>query len=183
MPEQLLGVADEFFPIERADEAFTVEEEFLASHSDFKLLNASAILSQQQINLDTGKYLKLLPHIHHTDGFFAAVFEKVDPAAAPVNASKDAEKNKMDVEVESLAKLKTKKAPAIKKGNAIKSEVTESMPVKTKAVAKSKVPTKALKEKILKDIPAKEVEVKAPKVKAITLNKVEKPKTAKAIKE
>ncbi|HAF00945.1 MAG TPA: hypothetical protein DCG63_06570 [Methylophilaceae bacterium] len=26
--------------------------------------------------LDRGDYLKLLPHVHGTDGFFAAVFEK-----------------------------------------------------------------------------------------------------------
>jgi len=37
-------------------------------------------MAQQGIALDTGKYLSLLPHIHGTDGFFAAVFEKkVDP--------------------------------------------------------------------------------------------------------
>jgi 16S rRNA C967 or C1407 C5-methylase (RsmB/RsmF family) len=27
--------------------------------------------------LNTGKYLQLLPHVHGTDGFFAAVMEKV----------------------------------------------------------------------------------------------------------
>ena len=45
---------------------------------DFKLCNAAEILRTQQIDLDTGNYLKLLPHLHHTDGFFAAVFEKND---------------------------------------------------------------------------------------------------------
>jgi 16S rRNA (cytosine967-C5)-methyltransferase len=58
------------------DENENIAEQFLASHPDFKLLNAAEILSQQQIALDTGPYLKLLPHLHHTDGFFAAVFEK-----------------------------------------------------------------------------------------------------------
>ena len=58
------------------DENENIAEQFLASHPDFKLLNAAEILSQQQIALDTGPCLKLLPHLHHTDGFFAAVFEK-----------------------------------------------------------------------------------------------------------
>jgi 16S rRNA (cytosine967-C5)-methyltransferase len=33
--------------------------------------------------LDTGKYLKLLPHLHGTDGFFAAVFEKKQAVSEP----------------------------------------------------------------------------------------------------
>lgn len=60
------------------DENEHVAEAFLAAHPEFRLLEANAILSQQQIPLDTGKYLKLLPHLHQTDGFFAAVFEKVN---------------------------------------------------------------------------------------------------------
>lgn len=59
-----------------SDENEQIAEQFLASHPDFKLVNAAEILSQQQITLDTGPYLKLLPHLHQTDGFFAAVFEK-----------------------------------------------------------------------------------------------------------
>jgi len=35
--------------------------------------------------LDTGPYLKLLPHLHNTDGFFAAVFEK-QSGTEPVSA-------------------------------------------------------------------------------------------------
>ena len=55
-----------------------IAEQFIAKHPEFKLLNAAEILSSQQIALDTGDYLKLLPHLHHTDGFFAAVFEKAE---------------------------------------------------------------------------------------------------------
>ena len=58
------------------EENETIAEQFLAQHPEFKLLNAAEVLQQQQINLDTGEYLKLLPHLHQTDGFFAAVFEK-----------------------------------------------------------------------------------------------------------
>ena len=155
----------------------------MASHPDFKLLNASEILSQQQINLDTGKYLKLLPHIHHTDGFFAAVFEKIDPSAPPVKLSKTIDVVDVEIEVEGTEKPKTKKTPATKKTSTSKAEVADSKPVKAKAVAKPKAPAKVVKEKILKEIPAKAVKVKEPKVKAPAVKKVAKPKVVKAIKE
>jgi 16S rRNA (cytosine967-C5)-methyltransferase len=58
------------------DENEAITEAFLAANPDFVLVPANAILAQQQINLDTGHYLKLLPHLHGTDGFFAAVFER-----------------------------------------------------------------------------------------------------------
>jgi 16S rRNA (cytosine967-C5)-methyltransferase len=58
------------------DENENIAEAFLSANTDFVLVPASEILSQQQIKLDTGKYLKLLPHLHGTDGFFAAVFER-----------------------------------------------------------------------------------------------------------
>ncbi|HZV97447.1 MAG TPA: RsmB/NOP family class I SAM-dependent RNA methyltransferase [Methylophilaceae bacterium] len=53
-----------------------IAEAFLSAHPDYQLVPANEILAQQQIALDTGRYLKLLPHLHNTDGFFAAVFEK-----------------------------------------------------------------------------------------------------------
>ena len=54
-----------------------IAEAFLAAHPEYKQVNANEILAQQQIALDTGVYLKLLPHLHQTDGFFAAVFERI----------------------------------------------------------------------------------------------------------
>jgi len=57
-----------------------IVESFLSSNPEFRPLNASEILAQQQISLDTGNYLKLLPHIHQTDGFFAAVLERTSQA-------------------------------------------------------------------------------------------------------
>jgi 16S rRNA (cytosine967-C5)-methyltransferase len=36
----------------------------------------NTVLAEQKIDLDTGEYLKMLPHVHHTDGFFAAVLER-----------------------------------------------------------------------------------------------------------
>lgn len=59
------------------EENEAIAEQFLAGNPEFKLLNAAEVLKQQQIELDTGEHLKLLPHSHQTDGFFAAVFEKV----------------------------------------------------------------------------------------------------------
>jgi 16S rRNA (cytosine967-C5)-methyltransferase len=58
------------------DENENIVEAFLSTNPEFCLVPANEILVQQQIKLDTGKYLKLLPHLHGTDGFFAAVFEK-----------------------------------------------------------------------------------------------------------
>ena len=56
-----------------------IVEEFLANNTDFKLLPAYEILEKQKINvenIDNSSYLKLYPHIHGTDGFFAAVLQK-----------------------------------------------------------------------------------------------------------
>jgi len=53
-----------------------VVEAFLAAHPEFVLRDCSEVLAQQQVALNTGKYLRLLPHVHGTDGFFAAVMER-----------------------------------------------------------------------------------------------------------
>lgn len=58
------------------DENEAIAEAFLQAHPEFKLVPANEVLAQQNIVLDTGEYLKLLPHLNGTDGFFAAVFEK-----------------------------------------------------------------------------------------------------------
>jgi len=54
-----------------------IVQAFLAAHPDFVLRPASEVLQQQKIALDTGDYLELRPHLHNTDGFFAAVLERV----------------------------------------------------------------------------------------------------------
>jgi 16S rRNA (cytosine967-C5)-methyltransferase len=59
---------------------------FLASHPDFELVPMHKVLAEQRIPLDMGDYLKMLPHKHGTDGFFAAVLER---KAAPVKAVAD----------------------------------------------------------------------------------------------
>ena len=59
------------------DENEAIVTEFLSTHADFKLLNCAEILAAQHVNIDTGEYLYLYPHQHGTDGFFAAVMEKL----------------------------------------------------------------------------------------------------------
>ena len=54
-----------------------IAKQFLETHPDFELLPMSEVLAEQKIEgLDMGEYLKLLPHKHQTDGFFAAVFQR-----------------------------------------------------------------------------------------------------------
>ena len=58
------------------EENDAVAVQFLASHPDFVLVPMHQVLAEQKIALEMGDYLKMLPHKHHTDGFFAAVFER-----------------------------------------------------------------------------------------------------------
>jgi 16S rRNA (cytosine967-C5)-methyltransferase len=58
------------------DENEAIVEAFMQANPEFVLVPANEILAHHHIALDTGPYLKLLPHLHGTDGFFAAVFEK-----------------------------------------------------------------------------------------------------------
>jgi 16S rRNA (cytosine967-C5)-methyltransferase len=61
-----------------AEENEDIVREFLAANPEFKLVPAKGILEKQGIKLaGTDEYLHLYPHIHDTDGFFAAVMERV----------------------------------------------------------------------------------------------------------
>lgn len=53
-----------------------VVETFLAAHREFVLGDATAELARAGIALDTGRMLRLYPHRHGCDGFFAAVLER-----------------------------------------------------------------------------------------------------------
>jgi 16S rRNA (cytosine967-C5)-methyltransferase len=50
--------------------------DFLGRHSEFEIVSANTILAQQHIPLDTGEFLELYPHVHGTDGFFAAALTR-----------------------------------------------------------------------------------------------------------
>lgn len=65
------------------DENEAIVEAFIQANPEFSLVPASEILAHHHIALDTGPYLKLLPHLHGTDGFFAAVFEKTSQPTDP----------------------------------------------------------------------------------------------------
>jgi 16S rRNA (cytosine967-C5)-methyltransferase len=58
-----------------------VIERFLESHPEFRLVPAHDVLSAQSVNVDHlqrfAPYFVMLPHLHATDGFFAAVLERV----------------------------------------------------------------------------------------------------------
>jgi 16S rRNA (cytosine967-C5)-methyltransferase len=54
-----------------------IVQAFLAAHPDFVLRPAGEILQQQKIALEAVDYLELRPHLHNTDGFFAAVLERI----------------------------------------------------------------------------------------------------------
>ena len=58
------------------DENDAVADAFGAAHQEFKPLSAATLLAAQRIELDTGERLRLWPHLHATDGFFAAIFER-----------------------------------------------------------------------------------------------------------
>ena len=57
-----------------------VVEAFLETHRDFVALDCGALLTRQDIRVETGERLRLWPHVHGTDGFFAAVFERIGAA-------------------------------------------------------------------------------------------------------
>ena len=58
------------------EENEAIVESFLAAHPQFALGNAAVELAKAGIALDTGPLLKLYPHRHGCDGFFAAVLER-----------------------------------------------------------------------------------------------------------
>ena len=116
------------------DENEVIADAFLKANADFVLVPAGPILQQQQINLDTGPYLKLLPHLHQTDGFFAAVFEKT--AAKSVEKIDVDNAPAMSVDEEVLNEKAVAKAKNIAKSAA-----------KTKLASKPKSATKSTKKK------------------------------------
>ncbi len=117
------------------DENEVIADAFLKVNPDFVLVPAGSILQQQQINLDTGAYLKLLPHLHQTDGFFAAVFEKT--VAKPVEKMDVDNAPAMSVDEEVLNEKAVAKAKNIAKSAA-----------KTKLASKPKSAIKSSKKKV-----------------------------------
>jgi 16S rRNA (cytosine967-C5)-methyltransferase len=59
-----------------AEENEAIVEAFLAANPAFTLVDCDSVFEQQKIALRTGKYLRLTPHQHGTDGFFGAVLTR-----------------------------------------------------------------------------------------------------------
>lgn len=111
-----------------ADENEAIADAFLSANSDFVLVPANTILAQQQINLDTGNYLKLLPHLHGTDGFFAAVFER------KAEANKNVETLNKNTEGKSI-ELEANSSNSSGASKMMVDEISDKKPVKTKPKA------------------------------------------------
>ena len=73
-----------------------IVEQFLAAHPEFELMPMSKVLAEQKIALEMGDYLKLLPHVHQTDGFFAAVLERKPLPPKPPKARLDDDAEQSD---------------------------------------------------------------------------------------
>ena len=56
----------------------SIVESFLDSNKNFRVISVDEILIKNQIPLSTGNFLKLTPHHQKTDGFFAAVLERIE---------------------------------------------------------------------------------------------------------
>ncbi len=59
-----------------AEENEAIVEAFIDANPAFSIVDCDSVLTQQKIALQTGKYLKLTPHQHGTDGFFGAVITR-----------------------------------------------------------------------------------------------------------
>ena len=58
------------------EENDAVADAFAAAHPQFAPLSCSQLLSAQRIELPSAERLRLWPHVHGCDGFFAAAFER-----------------------------------------------------------------------------------------------------------
>ncbi len=58
------------------EENEAVADAFLAGHAGFLPLSCGELLQAQRIGLESGPRLRLWPHRHGTDGFFACAFER-----------------------------------------------------------------------------------------------------------
>jgi 16S rRNA (cytosine967-C5)-methyltransferase len=60
-----------------------VVNDFLTTHSEYRLVPVQDVMSKMGMELETGDFLRLSPHRHGCDAFFAAVLER-KPKIAPI---------------------------------------------------------------------------------------------------
>jgi 16S rRNA (cytosine967-C5)-methyltransferase len=66
--------------LEEENEA--IVDRFLAAHPDFAIVPCAEVLARLGLEIPgCERYLRLLPHVHDTDGFFAAVMQRAASAA------------------------------------------------------------------------------------------------------
>ena len=58
------------------EENESIVRKFLETNTSFHLVPMQKVLDEQKIPLEMDDFLKLVPHLHQTDGFFAAVLER-----------------------------------------------------------------------------------------------------------
>jgi 16S rRNA (cytosine967-C5)-methyltransferase len=58
------------------EENDAIVDAFLATHQEFTERDTAGELARAGVPLDTGTRLRLYPHLHGCDGFFAAVMER-----------------------------------------------------------------------------------------------------------
>ena len=58
------------------DENEVIADGFQSAHAQFQPLDCKRLLAAHKVDIDTGARLRLWPHLHGTDGFFAAAFER-----------------------------------------------------------------------------------------------------------
>jgi 16S rRNA (cytosine967-C5)-methyltransferase len=58
------------------EENEAIADAFAAAHAEFEPLSCQALFEAQRIPLESGERLRLWPHRHGCDGFFAAAFER-----------------------------------------------------------------------------------------------------------
>src|SRR6185312_3682770 len=75
------------------EENDAIVDAFLRSHDAFAERDTAALLAQAGVPLDTGARLRLLPHRHGCDGFFAAVLERA-PHPGPLPARGEREQDR-----------------------------------------------------------------------------------------
>ena len=74
-----------------AEENEEIVARFLAAHPEFHLVPAQSVLERQGVKVEgAGDYLRLFPHVHDTDGFFAAVLERSKDKAPPAKGKEPA---------------------------------------------------------------------------------------------
>ena len=66
-----------------SEENDAVVADFLHQHEEYTTLSCAELFAAQRIALDTGERLRLFPHLHATDGFYAAAFVKNSSGKRP----------------------------------------------------------------------------------------------------